>query len=234
MRTTAFDLSPLFRTSIGFDRMSRLLDSAARIEDNALSYPPYNIEQFGEHKYSITMALAGFSEEDLDLQVHEGTLTVKSKPHDVSNEKDRKFLHRGIAARAFERQFNLAEHVEVVGADLENGLLRIDLERIVPDEKKPRTIAVSAPLHGFCNSQIPRPKWPLNPADFPEHLSGLLRAFTALFPGYSQRRLPEMRIGTHQPLPGSALLAMALSPASSELRLWPPSLITDNNSLFAQ
>ena len=100
MRTTAFDLSPLFRTSIGFDRMSRLLDSAARIEDNALSYPPYNIEQVGEHKYSITMALAGFSEEDLDLQVHEGTLTVKSKPHDVSNEKDRKFLHRGIAARA--------------------------------------------------------------------------------------------------------------------------------------
>ena len=145
MRTTTFDLSPLFRTSIGFDRMSRLLDSAARVEDNALSYPPYNIEQLGEHKYSITMALAGFSEEDLDLKVHEGTLTVKSKPHDAGDEKDRKFLHRGIAARAFERQFNLAEYVEVAGAGLENGLLRIDLERIVPEEKKPRAIKIGGP-----------------------------------------------------------------------------------------
>ena len=142
MPTTAFDLSPLFRTSIGFDRMSRLLDSAARIEESALSYPPYNIEQVGEHKYSITMALAGFSEEDLDLTVHEGTLTVKGKPREASDEKDHKFLHRGIAGRAFERKFNLAEYVEVVGADLQNGLLWIDLEQIVPEEKKPRTIEI--------------------------------------------------------------------------------------------
>ena len=144
MPTTAFDLSPLFRTSIGFDRMSRLLDSAARIEEGALSYPPYNIEQVGEHKYSITMALAGFGEEDLELTVHESTLTVKGKPRDAGG-KDRRFLHRGIAGRAFERKFNLAEYVEVVGADLENGLLRIDLEQIVPEEKKPREIEIGGP-----------------------------------------------------------------------------------------
>ncbi len=144
MRTTAFDFTPLFRTSVGFDRMSRLLDSAARVEDGALSYPPYNIEQVGDDKYAITMALAGFGEADLDLKVHEGTLTVKGKPGDADG-KDRKFLHRGIAGRAFERKFSLAEYVEVVGAALENGLLRIDLERIVPDEKKPRTIEIGAP-----------------------------------------------------------------------------------------
>lgn len=145
MPTTAFDLSPLFRTSIGFDRMSRLLDSAARIEEGALSYPPYNIEQVGEHKYSITMALAGFSEKDLDLTVHESTLTVKGKPREAGSGKDQKFLHRGIAGRAFERKFNLAEYVEVVGADLKNGLLRIDLEQIVPEEKKPREIEIGGP-----------------------------------------------------------------------------------------
>ena len=145
MPTTAFDLSPLFRTSIGFDRMSRLLDSAARIEEGALSYPPYNIEQVGEHKYSITMALAGSSEEDLELTVHESTLTVKGKPREAGGGKDHRFLHRGIAGRAFERKFNLAEYVEVVGADLENGLLRIDLEQIVPEEKKPREIEIGGP-----------------------------------------------------------------------------------------
>lgn len=146
MRTTAFDLSPLFRTSVGFDRMSRLLDSAARIEDSALSYPPYNIEQVGEDRYSITMALAGFSEDDLALTVHEGTLAVKSTRGEADGRNEsHKFLHRGIAARAFERKFQLAEHVEVVGAELENGLLRIDLERVVPEEKRPRTIEIGAP-----------------------------------------------------------------------------------------
>ena len=146
MRTTAFDLSPLFRTSIGFDRMSRLLDSAARVEDSALSYPPYNIAQVGEDKYDITMALAGFTRDDIELTVHEGTLTVKSARGETgSRDEGHKFLHRGIAARAFERKFQLADHVEVVGAELENGLLRIDLERVVPEEKKPRTIEISAP-----------------------------------------------------------------------------------------
>ena len=144
MPATTFDFTPLFRTSVGFDRMSRLLDSAARIEEGALSYPPYNIEQVGEHKYSITMALAGFGEEDLELTVHEDTLTMKGKPRDTGG-KDRRFLHRGIAGRAFERKFNLAEYVEVVGAKLENGLLQVDLEQIVPEEKRPRTIEIGGP-----------------------------------------------------------------------------------------
>ena len=145
MPATTFDFTPLFRTSVGFDRMSRLLDSAARIEEGALSYPPYNIEQVGEHKYSIMMALAGFSEQDLKLTVHESTLTVKGKPRDAGGGKDRRFLHRGIAGRAFERKFNLAEYVEVVGAKLENGLLQVDLEQIVPEEKRPRTIEIGGP-----------------------------------------------------------------------------------------
>ena len=145
MRTTTFDFSPLFRTTIGFDRLSHLLDSAARIEDSALSYPPYDIEQVDENRYGITMALAGFREEDLDLTVHEGTLTVKGKPRDVGDGKDRRYLHHGIAGRTFERKFQLAEYVEVVGADLENGLLRIALERVVPDEKKQRRIAIGGP-----------------------------------------------------------------------------------------
>ena len=144
MSTTAFDYSPLFRTSIGFDRMSRLLDSAARIEAGALSYPPYNIEQVDRDKYNITMALAGFSEGDIDLTLHDGTLTVRSKPNDIGVETGRKFLHRGIAARSFERKFQLAENVEVVGASLENGLLRIDLEQIVTEDKKPRRIAIDS------------------------------------------------------------------------------------------
>ena len=142
MPATTFDFTPLFRTSVGFDRMSRLLDSAARIEEGALSHPPYNIEQVGDHQYSITMALAGYGEDDLELTVHEGTLTVKTRPHEAGGGKDRKFLHRGIGGRAFERKFQLAENVEVVGAKLENGLLQVDLERVVPEAKKPRTIAI--------------------------------------------------------------------------------------------
>ena len=145
MPATTFDFTPLFRASVGFDRMSRLLDSAARLEDNAFSHPPHDIEQVGEHKYSITMALAGYGEKDLELTVHEGTLTVKTRPHDTSGGKDRKFLHRGIGGRAFERKFQLAEYVEVVGAKLENGLLQVDLERIVPEEKRPRTIEIGGP-----------------------------------------------------------------------------------------
>ncbi len=145
MPATTFDFTPLFRTSVGFDRMSRLLDSAARLGDNALSHPPHDIEQVGENKYSITMALAGYGEKDLELTVHEGTLTVKTRPHDASGGKDRKFLHRGIGGRAFERKFQLAEYVEVVGAKLENGLLRVDLERIVPEEKRPRPIEIGGP-----------------------------------------------------------------------------------------
>lgn len=138
MRT--IDFSPLFRHSVGFDRMQRLLDAAAQHDSNTTSYPPYNIEQSGENGYRITMAIAGFGEENLDVTVKENTLTIAGKLTDEDGETT--YLHRGIAGRAFERRFDLADHVNVVGADLVNGLLHIDLERQIPDEKKPRKITV--------------------------------------------------------------------------------------------
>ncbi len=144
MRTTTFDFSPLFRTAIGFDRLSRALDAASGVDDSTLAYPPYNIEEVGEDHYRITMAVAGFSAEDIDVIVHQGALTVKSLP--VKNGEDgRTYLHRGIAARAFERRFQLADYIEVKGADLENGLLSIELERLVPDELKPRSVPIGTP-----------------------------------------------------------------------------------------
>lgn len=140
MRT--FDLSPLFRTSVGYDRMARLLDGIAT--DSVPSYPPYNIEKIDDETYRITMAVAGFSEADLDVQVKENQLTVSGqvKKQEVDG-KDAQYLHRGIAARAFERRFNLADHIKVSGADLVNGLLHIDLVREVPEAMKPRTIAIN-------------------------------------------------------------------------------------------
>ena len=146
MRTTTFDFSPLFRTAIGFDRLSRALDAASGVDDSTLAYPPYNIEEVGEDHYRITMAVAGFSAEDIDVIVHQGALTVKSLP--VKNgEEGRIYLHRGIAARAFERRFQLADYIEVKGADLENGLLSIELERHVPEELKPRSVPIGTPSH---------------------------------------------------------------------------------------
>ena len=146
MRTTAFDFSPLFRTTIGFDRVSRALEAASRVDDNALSYPPYNIEQVDEDHYRITMAVAGFGAEDIDVIAHQGVLTVKSLP--VKNgDDDGTYLHRGIAARAFERRFQLADYIEVKSADLENGLLSVELERHVPEEMKPRSIAIGTAAH---------------------------------------------------------------------------------------
>ena len=144
MRTTTFDFSPLFRTAIGFDRLSRALEAASRVDDSALSYPPFNIEQVGEDRYRITMAVAGFGAEDIDVIAHQGVLTVKSLP--VKNgEDDSTYLHRGIAARAFERRFQLADYIEVKSADLENGLLSVELERHVPEEMRPRSIAIGTP-----------------------------------------------------------------------------------------
>ena len=139
MRTT-FDLSPLYRTAIGFERMSRLLDAASRVDDSALSYPPYNIEQLGQDSYRVTMAVAGFGPGDIDVTVHDGTLTVKGAAG--NGDDTRTFLHRGIAGRGFERSFQLADHVEVTAAHLENGVLGIDLERRVPEELKPRRIEI--------------------------------------------------------------------------------------------
>ncbi len=139
MRTS--DFSPLFRHSVGFDRMQRLMDAAARMDSSATAYPPYNIEQVGEDGYRITMAVAGFGEDDLDVTVKENTLVVSGRLRETEDE-DVTYLHRGIAGRAFERRFELAEHVNVVGGDLVNGLLHIDLVREVPEEKKPRKIAI--------------------------------------------------------------------------------------------
>ncbi|UTW50646.1 Hsp20 family protein [bacterium SCSIO 12827] len=139
MRT--IDFTPLFRHSVGFDRLERLLDSAMR-HDDGNSYPPYNIEQLGEDTYRITMAVAGFGENDLEVTVNDGTLIVTGKHADVKDENV-VYVHRGIAGRAFERRFQLADHIEVKGGALENGLLHIELERVVPEEKKPRKIAIT-------------------------------------------------------------------------------------------
>ncbi|WP_342236371.1 Hsp20 family protein [Inquilinus sp. OTU3971] len=141
MRT--LDLSPLFRSTIGIDRLSRLLDSAPQFDAAAPSYPPYNIEKTGEDAYRITMAVAGFGEDDLEVVTSENTLTIRAKATSDDEEKSRVFLHRGIAGRAFERRFQLADYIKVGGATLVNGLLNIDLVREVPEAQKPRTVKIA-------------------------------------------------------------------------------------------
>lgn len=136
------DLSPLYRSSIGFDRFGALLDSALRTEQATGGYPPYNIASLDDDRYSITLAVAGFAEEDLDIQVERGVLTVRGKkPQD---EVSRNYLYQGIATRAFERKFNLADHVEVTGAELSQGLLTISLVREIPEAMKPRQVSINA------------------------------------------------------------------------------------------
>ena len=135
-----FDLSPLYRSTIGFDRLAQLLDGVSGVDNEATTYPPYNIERTGDNEYRITMAVAGFNSQDINIEVKESTLSVRGekKPED----KERQFLHRGIAQRSFERRFQLADHVEVTGADIKDGLLHIDLVRNLPERMKPRTIAI--------------------------------------------------------------------------------------------
>ena len=137
-----FDFTPLLRTTVGFDRMARALDTLADEPTN--SYPPYNIESMGEDAYRITMAVAGFGEKDIDITAQDATLVVSGRIDQRGRAEERKFLHRGIAERAFERRFNLAEHVVVTNAVMENGLLHINLVREVPEEKKPKKIAISS------------------------------------------------------------------------------------------
>ena len=139
MRT--FDLSPFYRSTIGFDRLFSLLDS--NLGNEAQTYPPYNIERTGENAYRITMAVAGFGEGELTLEAKENTLSVKGEKKAETTEKESEFLYRGIGARTFERRFQLADHVEVKGATLENGLLHVDLVREIPEAMKPRTIAIT-------------------------------------------------------------------------------------------
>ena len=140
MRT--YDLSPLMRSTIGFDRINRLFEAAARLDEEAPAYPPYNIEKSGEDTYRITMAVAGFSAGELDVTVTENSLVISGCHRD--ERKDVTFLHRGIAARAFERRFDLADTVKVVDARLENGLLHVNLAREIPEAKKPRQIPIAA------------------------------------------------------------------------------------------
>jgi molecular chaperone IbpA len=137
-----FDFSPLFRSTIGFDRLARLVDTATRVDNAALSYPPYNIEKTGEDAYRLTMAVAGFAQDELDITVHENTLIVTGKPH--KDEESGRYLHRGIARRAFERRFSLADHLKVTGASLDNGLLHVELVREVPEAMKPRQIRIES------------------------------------------------------------------------------------------
>jgi len=134
-----FDLSPLMRSTVGFDHLSRLVDSALN-SDSTSAYPPYNIEKLGEDDYQITMAVAGFAPDELTVTVQDDTLLVAGRAGAEAEEQE--FLHRGIAKRAFERRFELAETIKVGNAHVENGLLQIDLKRVIPEHKKPRNIEI--------------------------------------------------------------------------------------------
>lgn len=134
-----FDFSPLFRSTIGFDRLMRLADAATRVETGG--YPPYNIESTGENAYRLTMAVAGFGPDEIDVVVKENDLTVTGKSK--TEDDHQKYLHRGIARRAFERHFQLADHIKVTGAGLANGILNVDLVRDVPEAAKPRKVAIA-------------------------------------------------------------------------------------------
>ena len=136
------DLTPLYRSSVGFDRMGSLLDSALRSQKAGVGFPPYDIETTGEDRYAITLAVAGFEETELEIQVEHGVLSVRGKK--AEEEEDKSYLYRGIANRSFERKFNLADHVEVREADLKNGLLTINLVKEVPEAMKPRTISIKS------------------------------------------------------------------------------------------
>jgi molecular chaperone IbpA len=144
----SYDLTPLYRNTVGFDRVFDLLDSMTKVE--AGGYPPYNIERIDDDNYRITLAVAGFSEDELEIVLHENTLLIAGKRPEVENE--RTFLHQGIAGRSFERRFQLAEHVKVDGASLINGLLNVDLRREVPEAMKPRKIEING--NGATNVKV--------------------------------------------------------------------------------
>lgn len=142
MRT--IDLTPLYRSSVGFDRMANLMDSLMTADGSAPSYPPYNIEKTGDDAYRITLAVAGFGSEDISIETKEGELVVSgAKSERAENADERKLLYRGIAERSFERRFKLADHVRATGAKLENGLLHVELVREVPEALKPRKIEIA-------------------------------------------------------------------------------------------
>ena len=135
-----FDLTPLYRSTIGFDRLGSLLDTLSSFEGEAPTYPPYNIERVGENDYRISMSVAGFGDSDLTIEGKENTISIRGEKQ--AEQVDTTFLHRGIASRSFERRFQLADHVVVKGATLENGLLHVDLVRELPEAMKPRIITI--------------------------------------------------------------------------------------------
>ncbi|GAB4535759.1 MAG: Hsp20 family protein [Parvularculaceae bacterium] len=137
-----FDFSPFYRSTVGFDRIFDLMDSASKVEQATSGYPPYNIERTGEDSYRISIAVAGFSADDIDIELHENTLKITGER--PAEENERTYLHQGIAGRSFERRFQLADHVRVDKASLENGLLNIDLVREVPETMKPRKIEINS------------------------------------------------------------------------------------------
>jgi len=136
----AIDLTPLYRSSVGFDRLGSLINHALTAESTTSEYPPYNIEVLDENRYAITLAVAGFSQEELDIQVEKGVLSVAGNK---ATKDERQYLYQGIANRTFERKFNLADYVEVTGADLSNGLLTISLKKEIPEAMKPKSIAIN-------------------------------------------------------------------------------------------
>lgn len=136
----AIDLTPLYRNSVGFDQLAGLLDNAFRADSVTSGYPPYNIEVLGENRYAITLAVAGFDRSEVDISVEQGVLSVRGKKAD---DGERKYLHQGIANRAFERKFSLADYIEVTGADLNNGLLTVSLVKEIPEAMKPRKIEIN-------------------------------------------------------------------------------------------
>lgn len=146
-----FDFSPLYRTTVGFDHLSTLLDTVNRADNSANGYPPYNIELLDTDQYQISMAVAGFAEAELNIQTEKNTLLVKGLHGEEPGSKN--FLHRGIAARNFERRFQLADHVEVTSAKLSNGLLYIDLVRKIPDAMQPKNIPIGAPKATLLNTE---------------------------------------------------------------------------------
>lgn len=140
------DLTPLYRTMVGFDRLAGMIDQASRL-DGTQGYPPYNIERVAEDAFAIDIAVAGFTEDEIDIETKEGLLTVAGKKTETEDAPGRNFLHRGIAQRSFIRRFQLADHVLVTGAQLEHGVLRIELVREIPEEKKARKISIGESTH---------------------------------------------------------------------------------------
>ena len=149
------DLTPLFRTSVGFDRMAQMMNQAHRIDQQNASYPPYNIETLDENQYQITLALAGFTENDLEITSEQNVLVIRGK---TNSDVERKYLHRGIANRSFERKFQLADHVKVTTAAMENGLLHVQLMKEIPEAMKPRTISINGDKKALEETAKDKPK----------------------------------------------------------------------------